>query len=72
MGYSGKLLIHPGQIDVVRRAFTPSEAEVAHARRVVDGFEAAQARGEGVFTMDGEMVDAPVVARAHQVLANVN
>jgi citrate lyase subunit beta/citryl-CoA lyase len=72
MGYSGKLLIHPGQIDVVRRAFAPSETEVAYARRLVEGFEEAQARGEGVFTLDGEMVDAPVVARARQVLANVN
>lgn len=72
MGYSGKLLIHPGQIDTVQRAFTPSETEVAYARRVVEGFEAALARGEGVLTVDGEMVDAPVVARARQVLANVN
>lgn len=70
LGYSGKLLIHPEQIETVHRAFTPSEDEVAYAYRVVKGFEAALARGEGVFALDGKMIDAPIVARAREVLAH--
>ncbi len=47
MGYCGKLLIHPKQIEPAHRAFAPSEEEVAHARRVVEAFVAAAARGDG-------------------------
>jgi len=69
MGYSGKLIIHPAPIDPVHRAFTPTEEEVAHARRVGAAFEAAEAQGEGVIALDGQMIDAPVVARARELLA---
>ncbi len=68
LGYSGKLLVHPAQIEPVHQAFAPSEEEVAHAQRVLDAFEAAGARGEGVISLDGQMIDAPVVARAREVL----
>jgi citrate lyase subunit beta/citryl-CoA lyase len=69
MGYSGKLIVHPAQAEPVHRAFAPTEEEVAYARRVVEAFEAAEARGEGVIALDGHMIDAPVVARAREVLA---
>jgi citrate lyase subunit beta/citryl-CoA lyase len=69
LGYSGKLLIHPGQIELAHRAFAPSEEELAHARRVLEAFEAAGACGEGVIALDGQMIDAPVVARARKLLA---
>jgi len=69
LGYSGKLLIHPAQIEPVHQAFAPSAGEIAHARRVLEAFEAAQARGDGVIALDGQMIDAPVVARAREVLA---
>jgi citrate lyase subunit beta/citryl-CoA lyase len=69
LGYSGKLLIHPAQIEPVHRAFAPSQEEVAYARRVLEAFEAAEGRGEGVIALDGQMIDAPVVARAREVLA---
>jgi citrate lyase subunit beta/citryl-CoA lyase len=69
LGYSGKLLIHPAQIEPVHNAFAPSLEEMEHARRVVEAFEAAEARGEGVIALEGQMIDAPVVARARQVLA---
>jgi citrate lyase subunit beta/citryl-CoA lyase len=69
LGYSGKLLIHPAQIEPVHNAFAPSREEVEHARRVVDAFEAAEAQGEGVIALEGQMIDAPVVARARGVLA---
>jgi citrate lyase subunit beta/citryl-CoA lyase len=68
LGYSGKLLVHPDQIEPVHRAFAPTPAEVAHARRVVEAFDAANARGDGVIALDGQMIDAPVVARAREVL----
>jgi citrate lyase subunit beta/citryl-CoA lyase len=71
LGYSGKLVIHPAQIEPVQRAFSPGEQQVAHARRILEAFEAAEARGEGVIALDGEMIDAPVVARAREVLALV-
>ncbi len=69
LGYSGKLLIHPSQIEPAHRAFSPSAEEIAWARRVVEAFEAAVARGEGVIALEGKMIDRPVVARAQEVLA---
>ena len=68
LGCSGKLLIHPAQIEPVHQAFAPSEEEVAHARRVLEAFEEAGTRGDGVIALDGQMIDAPVVARAREVL----
>jgi citrate lyase subunit beta/citryl-CoA lyase len=69
LGYSGKLIIHPAQIEPVHLAFTPGEAEVAYARRVLAAFAEAEARGDGVIALEGQMIDAPVVARAREVLA---
>ncbi len=69
MGYSGKLVIHPNQIEPVHRAFSPTQERVSHARRVLEAFEAAKARGDGVIALDGQMVDAPVVERARELLA---
>ena len=69
MGYSGKLLIHPKQIELVHQAFAPSEEEIAYSRRVVEAFEAAEAGGDGAIALDGKMIDAPVVARARGILA---
>jgi citrate lyase subunit beta/citryl-CoA lyase len=68
LGYSGKLLIHPDQIEPVHRAFAPTLAEVEHAQHVVEAFDAASARGDGVIALDGQMLDAPVVARAREIL----
>jgi citrate lyase subunit beta/citryl-CoA lyase len=68
LGYSGKLIIHPDQIEPVHRAFAPTSEEVDFARRVVEAFEAAMARGDGVIVLDGQMIDAPVVARARETL----
>ncbi len=68
LGFSGKSLIHPGQIDVINDAFTPSAADVDHSRRVVAAFEAAEARGEGAVALDGRLIDRPIVERARRVL----
>ena len=68
LGYDGKLLVHPAQVPVVHDAFTPDADEVAWARRVLDAREAADADDRGVFAVDGEMIDAPLLARAERVL----
>ena len=68
LGFSGKALIHPAQIEVVEKVFRPNDAEVEYARRVVDAFEAAEAEGAGAVAVDGQMVDLPVVERARRVL----
>ena len=70
-GFSGKPCIHPSQLAVVHRIYTPSEAEVVHARRVIEAMRAAEQAGVGVFTVDGKMVDAPVVAKAQRVLLQI-
>jgi len=69
LGYSGKLIVHPDQIAPVHQAFAPTAQEIAYARRVLHAFAAAEAQGQGVIALDGQMIDAPVVARAREVLA---
>jgi citrate lyase beta subunit len=69
LGFTGKQVIHPKQIDVVNRCFSPSEAEITWARRVVDGFKASQSDGRGAFALDGKMIDMPVVRQAERILA---
>ena len=66
LGFSGKTLIHPAQIEVVHRVFRPTDAEVESARRVVEAFEAAPEAG--TMAVDGRMVDLPVVKRARWIL----
>lgn len=68
MAFSGKQVIHPSQVEPVQQAFTPSEAEIENARRVVSAFEAHQAAGVGAFALDGKMIDAPVIKAARRVL----
>ncbi len=65
-GFGGKLCIHPIQVAGVNAAFSPSAAQLEWARRVLAAFEAA---GGGVFSLDGRMVDAPVVRLAQRTLA---
>jgi citrate lyase beta subunit len=69
LGFRGKACIHPDQVDIVNRVFTPSGEELSRARRVVEAYEHAVGEGEGVTALDGEMIDLPVVERARQVLA---
>jgi citrate lyase subunit beta-like protein len=69
MGYEGKQIIHPNQVKPVQRAFTPSEEEIAHARRVMEAYHQHQQAGQGAFALDGKMVDAPIVKAAARVLA---
>lgn len=68
MGYSGKLLVHPAQIEALHRAFAPTADEIDYAHRVMKAFEEAALRGEGVFSLDGKMIDEPIKARAREIL----
>lgn len=69
LGFDGKTLIHPGQIEPCNRAFSPSEEEVAQARRVIEAFEEAERAGAGVATVDGKLIENLHVAGAQRVLA---
>lgn len=68
MAYTGKQVIHPKQVEPVQEAFTPNDESVAQAKRVVEAAQQNQAAGVGAFTLDGKMVDAPVVRAAEWVL----
>ena len=72
MGYQGKLTIHPRQIVPVHSAFAPTVEQVVHARRVVEAYEIARSEGKGVTTLDGRMIDEPVVERARRLLEEVD
>lgn len=66
LGYSGKAAIHPRQLEVINAAFSPSEEELAWARRVA---EAAGVHGSGAFPLDGKMIDKPTVEAALRTLS---
>ncbi|TMD54584.1 MAG: hypothetical protein E6I83_05425, partial [Chloroflexi bacterium] len=68
LGFSGKSLIHPGQIDAINDVFSPSAEEVSHARRVIDAFEGARLKGLGAVALDGKLLDQPIVERARRTL----
>jgi citrate lyase subunit beta / citryl-CoA lyase len=68
IGFKGKFAIHPEQIGALNECFSPSEQEVAHARRVVAAFEEAETRGRGSTSLDGWEIDVPVVKRARALL----
>jgi len=68
LGYTGKLCIHPRQVELTNAAFTPSEEEIAQARRIVEAYRSAEREGIGAISVDGAMVDEPMVRRAHDVL----
>ncbi len=71
LGYTGKFAIHPAQIDIINETFTPHPDDVAYARRVLAAWEEAEAAGRGSLSIDGRMVDVPVVKRAQNLLALV-
>jgi len=68
LGYDGKMAIHPAQVEPINEAYTPDPERVEWARRVLEAREAAAAEGRGVFRVDDEMIDAPLVAQAEQVI----
>ena len=70
-GFQGKMCIHPNQIEVVNRVFTPSEAEIAFAERVVAAFARAEAEGSAAIQLDGKFIDYPILYRAQRVLEKI-
>jgi citrate lyase subunit beta/citryl-CoA lyase len=68
LGYDGKMAIHPGQVEPINDAFAPSADEVEWAERVLEAKREADEAGRGVFRVDGEMVDAPLVAQAERIV----
>ncbi len=66
-GFDGKMAIHPSQVAVIKAAFMPSPEELAHARAIIAGVEAAG--GSGVIALDGKMIDEPHLKQARRVLA---
>ncbi|MFC2064511.1 HpcH/HpaI aldolase/citrate lyase family protein [Chloroflexota bacterium] len=69
LGYSGKQVIHPNQVETVQLAFTPDKDAIRHARRIVAEFEDSLAEGRGAFALDGtKLVDMPMVKAARAVL----
>ncbi len=71
LGFDGKSLIHPAQLEIANEVFAPSDAEIALARRQIDAYEEASARGEGVAVVDGQIVENLHVEAAKQTLSRV-
>ena len=69
LGFRGKACIHPAQVAIVNRVFSPTAEERERARRVVEAYERGLADGRGAVALDGEMIDFPIVERARRILA---
>jgi citrate lyase subunit beta / citryl-CoA lyase len=69
MGFDGKTLIHPGQVGICNDVWSPTEDQIAHARKVIAAFDEALAEGRGVVTVDGRMIENLHVDTARRVLA---
>ena len=68
-GFRGKFAIHPEQIDPIHQVFSPSAEELEQARRVIEAFDEARREGRGSTSLDGKVIDVPVVRRAEKLLA---
>jgi len=66
IGMTGKGAIHPKQLPIIEKTFTPSEAQIAHARRIIDAFERA---GTGLVVVDNKLIEKPVLRSMYRVLA---
>jgi citrate lyase subunit beta/citryl-CoA lyase len=70
-GFMGAGCIHPGQVPIVNEEYSPSAAEAAYARRVIEENVKAEAAGRASFAIEGKMIDVPVVIRAERLLARL-
>lgn len=68
LGMNAKACIHPNQIDIVNKIFSPSKEQIEQALRILKAFENAQKEGKGVFSLDGKMVDKPIIERAKKTI----
>ena len=69
LGFNGKQCIHPSQVEIAQRAFTPSSEEVAWAIRIIIADKKADRQGRGAWTLDGKMIDVPVVGKAKSIVS---
>jgi citrate lyase subunit beta/citryl-CoA lyase len=69
MGFDGKTLIHPTQLEPCNRVFAPTDDEIDRSRRIIEAFEQATAEGKGVVTVDGRMIENMHVDAARRTLA---
>lgn len=69
MGYAGKQVIHPDQVNPVQQVFTPSDEQILQAKKLLEEYDLNQAEGRGAFAVDGKMIDAPLIKAAQSVLA---
>lgn len=69
LGYDGKWVIHPGQLEVVNDVFTPSQEDVERSRRILDAYEQARQAGRGSLSVDGKMVDAASIRIARMIVS---
>jgi len=72
IGFTGKAVINPRQIEIIHEVYTPTEEEIRKAYRIVKEFKINSAAGIGVFAIDGKMIDAPIVTRAEYILKLAN
>ncbi len=68
LGFAGKQIIHPAQVEPVQEAFTPDQETIDRALRLIRAFEEGQSAGKGVVTLDGKMVEAPMIRAAERIL----
>lgn len=68
LGFTGKAVINPRQVTVIHRGFSPDKGEVHYALRVLEAMSIAEEESKGVFSLDGKMVDAPIIHRARQTV----
>ena len=68
LGFSGKALFHPSQVDAINAAFAPTPEEIDYCKRLTDAFDESFARGEGSIAFEGRLVDRPIVERARATL----
>jgi citrate lyase subunit beta/citryl-CoA lyase len=68
LGFEGKGVIHPGQIETIHKVFAPTQERIDYAKKVVDAIRAARAKGSGVAALGSKMIDAPIETRARKIL----
>ena len=72
MGFDGKSVVNPRQINITHQIFMPTTKEIDHAERVIAAYKESLARKSGVVSLNGKMIDVPVVKRAERTLAYAN
>ena len=69
LGFQGKLVIHPQQVELCNRVFSPTQEEIARAEKIVQAFEEAEASGMAAIQVEGKFIDYPIVKRARDILS---